>query len=237
LRYMNLNQKPIKEYHKSSSFLVDCLFDIERGASKVKVRDPSDEVVDFLKQVLERNAPLLPYYEQEIFGPLGVTRDRKIITKPDQHKIAIQIIAQILWKLEKCSSIQDVISYAQSEKDPVSQCFGFSQFRAATLRNWLSPIYPVPLTTRRKPNVRKLVFMMKEQPISEVFSEHGVNFQKLRFALQVMTQTLQFLDWSFSEIVNSQFVESLKQSISEDLHLFIRQWIEEAYSNSCIFDQ
>ena len=55
---------------------------------------------EFLKLVLEEDAPLFGF-EEELFGPIGIKRDRSGLSIPQKNVIAALAAAQVLWYLDK----------------------------------------------------------------------------------------------------------------------------------------
>jgi hypothetical protein len=232
---INLNQRPVRDAYKSIDFLVDSLCLLEECASQSDVKDLHDQEYYFLKKVLEKNAPLF-HSEELIFTPLGIQRERSQISKPNQKEIAAQISAQILWALGDCSTIREAILCLQEESTKVSRFFNLSKFLPKKLRDWISPVYPVPLEIRNKPAARRLVSLMGLKSIPSVFSEQGINFQKLCFATQVATSILKERKWSQNRILASQFIRLLEASLPESLRVYVRHWVEESFLSGRIFD-
>lgn len=95
---VKLNDQAMHDRYKSIEFLTDALCLYEKQFPMGRVNHPKMESLefDFLRSILEKNAPLF-YAENQIFEKLGFKRDRSGISLPQKKEIAVQATAQALW--------------------------------------------------------------------------------------------------------------------------------------------
>lgn len=178
--------------------LVDTLIVHEKCSKRVKRSrlNPKD-IYGFLKYILERDAPTgLP--DKFI---LGFQRDRSRrfskayleLSIPEKKKIAAQAAAQVLWFIEgqKIPTLAEM--GGRLRKAPITGLFKFDKlFNIPNFLNWIRPVCPVPAELRKKTQIPSHHFK-KIVEIPGIFTEKGVDFLRLLFALQCVTRVMKSL--------------------------------------------
>jgi hypothetical protein len=223
---------------KSEESLVDALLCFEKYCEEHDDRLPTESLIPykFLKLVLERNASLFGF-EEELFDPIGIKRDRSGISLPQKNTIAVQCAGQILWHLEgrQIDSIEAMEERLLRKEPLLFQLLELHRFSSdRTIENWLRPIFPRPPEERKQPNRKGALDRLV--PIPGVHAEHGTNFQKLQFAATSITRILRILGWKIDQVIDSTFIELLGRPIGPYLRSYLQDWVNQAYScNSSIF--
>lgn len=157
---------------KNNDVLVDTLCKLEKTEGYISEQvDPRD----FLKKVLEKDAPISPHEEYL----LGVKRDRSGISLPQKNVIAVQAASQVLWKLRgneiptvKCmrdTLLGDKKSYTSLDLKRFSDIYTLLDLKrfsdGQTIDRWISEVFPVPDHKRKgRPPKEKMV-----HPASRIF--------------------------------------------------------------------
>lgn len=195
----------------------------------------------FLKLVLEKNASI---FNSDLYI-LGTEIDRSGLALPQKNTLAVQCAAQVLWFLEgnKIPSITAMKKHLFNHSNPLFKLLILHRFsnqnnyESRALENWIRPMFPVPLEERKKQWINKEHCFEMMVMIPGIFTDKGINFLKLRFALICLTRILKTFSWNFDQILESKFVEQIATSIKFYPRMYVNDWICEAFaSNGNIFD-
>jgi len=200
------------------------------------------EPFGFLKLVLEKDAPLFGF-EEELFGVIGIKRDRSGISLPQKNAIAVQVAAQVLWQLEKgkIPTIVEMRKRLLDKENPLFRLLELNRFGTRAIDDWISEVFPLPKHVRKgrpskaappEDSFERLVH------IPGVFMDEGkvVNFPKLRFAILCLARILKTQGFSSDQIRESNFIRLYQIPLLFYLSLYIRGWIAEGFNeNGSIF--
>lgn len=220
----------------SIASLVHALLRYEKHQNK---NVPSPEMLEtypFLKLVLEKDAAL--------FGKdrylLGIQRNRSGLSTPKKNVIAVRCAAQVLWHLERSQipTIEAMEDRLLDRKYPFYELLDLGRFHSPrTIEKWVRAVFPVPQAERKKHRTKNDSAFKNIIPIPNIFTDTGVSFPRLRFALICLTRILKTLNWRQRQIVDSEFSILLADPLKFYPRLYVRDWIDEAYSsNGSIFD-
>lgn len=194
------------------------------------------ECYKFLKIALEKNYP----FSDNAQAYLGVFIDRSGLTGPQKDEIAVQCAAQVIWNIEgeRFPTIKAMIQRLRRKEDPLHSLLKLKDVSDdRTLRNWISPIYPVPHEERKKNPSKRAGFFNELIPIPGVRVDRRINFQKLQFVIVCITQVLKLLGWEEAQIADSKFISLLKEPLLFYPRMYLKDWVIEAYlGNGRIFD-
>ena len=220
--------------------LVDTLIVHEKCSKRVKRSrlNPKD-VYEFLKYLLERNAPTgLP--DEFILGfqrdrSRRLSKTRLELSIPEKNKIAAQAAAQVLWFIEG----ERIPTLAEMGKRlrqaPFTSLFGFHKLhKVPNFLSWIRPVFPVPSELRKQNQIPSHHFKTVAE-IPDIFTEKGVDFLRLLFALQCITRVMKSQGMNLNQIRESQPVSLLIGNFRFYLQDYAEDWIKMYYeSNSHI---
>lgn len=235
--YGIVSKKMLKR-EKNENTLVEALLCFEKHCNENnKLPTEFLNPYNFLKLVLEENASLFGF-EEELFGPIGIKRDRSKLFLPQKNMISLQCAAQVLWHLDgsKSPTIESMKRHLLKKEPILFQLLELSRFNnECTIKNWIRPIFPVPPEERKSPQRRKNFDNIV--PIPGVYSAMGINFPKLRFVAICISRILKTLEWQIDQINESTFIGLLSNPIHSYIRSYVNDWIREGYSsNGSIFD-
>jgi hypothetical protein len=215
--------------------LVDTLLLHEKYSKRTK--QPicnSKEAYKFLKYLLEKDAPTgLP----DAFL-LGFHRDRSGLALSEKNEIAVQCAAQILWFIEGANipTLEAMRTRLGTKNDPIYHLLKLDRFNNdRTILKWIRPIFPVP-SELRKDRKYTTQYFKNIIPIPGIFTERGINFLKLLFALQCHTRLMKILGKHQEQIILTAPVQLLVGHFQFYLQEYAKEWIHQSYQdNGSIF--
>lgn len=224
--------KILKKEDMGTDLMVKVLQELEKRESVV-----SNRVIDtysFLKGVLEKDASL---FGKDVYL-IGLNRDRSGISEPKKNQIAVQAASQIGWFLDgtECNSIEKMTTRLLKKEEPLHVLLELERFNdRRTITNWINPMFPVPRQERKKKlHHRDFSNLLM---IPGIYTEKGVSFPRLRFALICLTRILKMFHWEVPKILESQFVQILSDRLQWYPKSYVKEWVIEAFSTNCrIFD-
>jgi hypothetical protein len=236
ITYEIVSSKTIKR-EKNNETLVEAMCNFEKCCNDKKYEALANEklpIYGFLKLALEKDAPFDSEYH------LGIQRDRSGLSLPQKNAIAVQCAAQVLWHLEG-SQIPSIEAMERTLLDRSRLFFDLLELdrfnNPRTIEDWVRAVFPVPRGDRKKGRLKSMTAFADIIFIPGIFTESGVSFPRLRFALVSITRVLKALDWQLSEIVKSRPIILLVEKLQFYPRLYVMDWIEEAYVfNGSIFD-
>ena len=227
---------------KSTEAIVEALCNYDKYAKDLTVINEHIDPYGLLKQILERDAPLIVCDDIYL---LGVKRERSGLSLPQKNKIAVQATAQVLWYLEKCKipTIEKMKKTFLNKKNPFYTLLQLSRFNnLRTIENWVREVFPMPKKTRKRHSSKNKLsnnYFDTLIPIPGVFLEDGkmINFLKFRFAIVCLVRVLITLGWSIDQVKNSIFINFYRSPLKFFLYRYVDNWINEAVApNGSIFD-
>ncbi len=245
--YKILSTKTLRR-DDSNETLVEALCCYEEWYEKNKdsIYFECDSACHFLRLVLERNAPLFGY-EEEVFGPLNIKRDRSGLSEPQKKEIAFQAGAQVLWYLKKSKipTIQEMQELLLNKTHPFFEILAAGDpnlsFGSRTVSNWISKVFPIPQDARRgrpsKVAISPTAFECLVC-IPGIFSERGavINFSILQFVLTSISRFLEKLEWTREQIINSEIFKLYANPVHPFLRIYNAVWVHQVFlKNSSIF--
>ncbi len=244
LTYEIEGKKTLKK-DTSSESLVRSLVLCEKRFSKQKVINEQSDWFGFFKVALEQDVSLQGY-EKDVFERVGLHRDRSGLSLPQKHVIAVQCAAQVLFDLrgESVRTIADLTQELLSKRSPFFDLLELQGRNTRNVQNWVRPVFPLLPEKRKKRDHRLIKGLPLGEPVEipEIFSERGVNFLAIRFALSSLTRILKVLGWTLNEIIHSKFVKLFTQRFAfhpvlcQIMQWVTRKWLEEAYlTNGSIY--
>ena len=233
--YLDFDERKRLEKNTSFENLIDIALKCERkGPSVINIQL---ECYEFLKMALEKNFP----FSERAQNLLGLHLDLSELTMPQKDIIAVQSVAQVLWYLEKSEipSIEAMVEKRlKNRRHPFFELLEFEKDskkrrpqNSRTLGNRVRAVYPVP-QEQRKQHSKEVGAFDAIIPISDIFTEKGINFPRLRFALICVTRVMKALDYPLGEIIKSRPIELLVDSLLFYPQRYARDWVEEAYSSN-----
>lgn len=247
LTYDMLSKKMLPR-NKDNKTLIEALCYIDKYRKENKNLLPAEilDIYEFLKLVLEDDAPLFGY-EEYIFSPLGIQRDLSGISKTRKRTIAVQAVAQILWHIEK-NNIPTIAAMRRKlldKENPLYTLLKLNQLHvnddseSRSIENWVREVFPPPKDKRTEKRTRPSLKAGRPDDsfntlisIPEIFWNDGnvINFPKLRFAIIALTMVLRTMGWSFDQIRDSNFIHLYQRQVPFQLELCMRMWIIEAFN-------
>jgi hypothetical protein len=233
--------KTIKR-EKTTEAIVEALCNYDKYAKDLTVIHEYIDPCRLLKQILERDAPLIVCDDIYL---LGVKRERSGLSLPQKNKIAVQATAQVLWYLEKCKipTIEKMKKTLLNKKNLFHNLFQLSRFNhSRTIENWVREVFPMPKSSRKRHSSKNELSNNHFDtliPIPGVFLEDGkmINFLKFRFAIVCLVRVLITLGWSIVQVKNSIFINFYQSRLKFLPYIYVNNWINEAVaSNGSIFD-
>ncbi len=190
---------------------------------------------NFLKLALEKNV-LFSKSDQYI---LGIAIERSKLTKPKQRLIAFQCAAQTLWYLEQNSipTLAAMEVMLTDKKQPLSELLEAEKVtNSRTIQKWIGAVCPVPQNQRKK-HLKDVALYSNIVPIPGLFTAQGIRFPWLKFAIICTTRVMKICNCTLEDIIGSPSILVITERLKFYPKLYIRDWIEGAYSsNSSIFD-
>jgi hypothetical protein len=214
--------------------LVKCLIDFEKNEQPIYYAQI--ESYKFLKMALEKDAPL---FENDMYL-LGINRDRSGLFLPQKNVISVQCAAQVLWHLEKgkIPTIEAMQNYLFDQSKPFFKLLQLHRFQGQrTIKRWISAIFPIPPANRKMKSLPCEDSFQNLILIPDIYTNAGVSFPRLIFAISCLSQILHAIGWQTSQISHSCFIQQLTQPIQFYPRLYISDWITESFAmNGIIFD-
>ncbi len=171
-----------------------------------------------------------------IFGKSGIVRDRSGVTKPEKNEISIQCAGQILWYLEgnKIPTIESMKTRLLDQASPLFKLLEPDRFfDSEILLDRLRLIFPIPKEKRKeKWNITVGDIPI---PVPGIFTDAGINFPKLRFAVHCITTILKAFQWKINKIFESKFIEMLIPKGEYIFSWYVTDWIKESYKRNTGF--
>lgn len=214
--------------------LVKCLIDFEKNEQPIYYAHI--EAYKFLKMALEKDAPL---FENDMYL-LGINRDRSGLFLPQKNVISVQCAAQVLWHLEKgkIPTIEAMQNYLFDQSKPFFELLQLHRFQGQrTIKRWISAIFPIPSANRKMKNLPCDDYFQNLILIPDIYTNVGVSFPRLIFAISCLSQILHATGWQMSQVSQSCFIQQLIQPIQFYPRLYVDDWVTESFAmNGIIFD-
>jgi hypothetical protein len=225
--------KTLKQ-EKSDKAIIEALCNFEKFCREKRSWSEWVDAYPLLRSILEKDASLM---EMDLWL-LGTERDREGLSLPQKNEISVQCAGQVLWDFEgiRIPTIAAMICRLKKE-DKLKSLLDLGRFYDdGTLRGWLMPVFPKPEEHRKSKNRLEPTDFEEIKPIPTIFSERGVNFLHLRFAVICYTRILRIFNQGLDQILESKVIRSITHPLHFYPNMYVRDWVEEAFHmNGCIF--